>query len=661
MALAGDLKEITFSDVVQLCSQARRTAMLVVNCPKTGKALGFFYFERGELFDAKFEDATGLEAVYRALELKEGTFHVVLDVRSPERRIFEPIGMMLLEGMRRMDEASHLSDSAELLHSSIPDSVEHIIEGDDMASGELRGRICPTCGKRYSHGESCPDDGARLVLASATSSPLAVDTSPPARTVPPPPASTHRALKPRGPLIALGGGLAALVVVGGVWMLKGGSGGSGERTAPPLVTPAPAETATKEEPRAPAPAPTQPPAPKPAAVAVPPTPAVEPPKEPAPAASPSGARGITDKEIVFGMAAAFTGPSKELGRQMKIGIETAFNGLNESGGINGRQLHLIALDDGYEPSRTLAAMTELNEKDQVFGIVGNVGTPTAVVAVPYALDHKMLFYGAFTGASLLRRDPPDRYVFNYRASYAEETAAVVNYLVKVKRIRPEQIAVFAQQDAFGDAGFAGVAKAMRTLRGGDAGNILRLGYKRNTVEVTDAINRLRAYPTNIRAVVMVATYRSAAKFIEKTRETYPSMIYTNVSFVGSTSLAEELNLLGTKYAAGVIVTQVVPPVDSHSTAVLKYKQLLGKYFPGENPDYVSLEGYLSASVLAEALRRAGQQFDTEKLVDILENVHNLDLGIGTTISFGLAEHQGSHKVWGTQLDEHGKYEVIDLE
>jgi len=238
---------------------------------------------------------------------------------------------------------------------------------------------------------------------------------------------------------------------------------------------------------------------------------------------------------------------------------------------------------------------------------------------------------------------------------------VVNYLVKVKKIRPEQIGVFAQQDAYGDAGFAGVQKAMRNLHGGEASTIFRIGYKRNTVDVADAIARLRNYPTAIRAIVMVGSYRACAKFIEKTRDNYPNLIYTNVSFVGSTALADELNLLGTRFAQGVIVTQVVPPVDSHSTAVLKYKDALQKYFPGENPDYVSLEGYVAASVLIEGLRRAGPQVDTEKLVDALEGIRNLDLGIGTSLSFGLAEHQASHKIWATQIDEHGKYEVMDLE
>src|SRR5262245_45712576 len=166
-------------------------------------------------------------------------------------------------------------------------------------------------------------------------------------------------------------------------------------------------------------------------------------------------RGVTDNEVRLGISAPFTGSAKEVGNQMKLGIETAFNLINDSGGMHGRQLRLVAADDGYEPTRAAETMKELYEKQQVFGFVGNVGTPTAVVALPYALERRTLFFGAFTGAGLLRRDPPDRYVFNYRASYAEETDAVVRYLVKMRGLRPEQIAVFAQKDAYGDSGFAG--------------------------------------------------------------------------------------------------------------------------------------------------------------------------------------------------------------
>jgi branched-chain amino acid transport system substrate-binding protein len=379
----------------------------------------------------------------------------------------------------------------------------------------------------------------------------------------------------------------------------------------------------------------------------------------APAVS-TATRGVSDREIRFGIAAPFSGAAKELGRQMKLGIDTAFNRINDAGGVNGRMLRLIAADDGYEPTRTAEAMKQLYEKDQVFGIVGNVGTPTAVVAVPYALERRLLFFGAFTGANALRHDPPDRYVFNYRASYAEETDAAVRYLVKMRRLQPRQIAVFAQQDAYGDSGFAGVAKAFRALGAGNSA-ILRLNYKRNTADVDEAINQLKAQKPPIKAVVMVSTYRAAARFIEKTHDLYPGMIYTNVSFVGSTALAEELMLLGARYASGVIVTQVVPAVSGYSSLVLEYKNALAKYFPGEASDYVSLEGFVSANVLIEALKRAGPQLDTEKLIDQLESMRNLDLGLGTSLSFGRAEHQASHKIWGTALDENGRFQPIELE
>jgi branched-chain amino acid transport system substrate-binding protein len=371
-------------------------------------------------------------------------------------------------------------------------------------------------------------------------------------------------------------------------------------------------------------------------------------------------RGVTDSEIRFGISAAFSGPAKELGQNMKRGIEAAFNAANDAGGVFGRRLRLIAADDGYETSRAAITMKHLYEKEQVFGVIGNVGTPTAVVALPYALERKMLFFGAFTGAGLLRSDPPDRYVFNYRASYAEETNATVHYLVKVRHLRPNQIAVFAQQDAYGDSGFSGVAKAIRAL-GGDDNAILRLNYQRNTVDVDDAIEQLKKSRIPIRAVIMVPTYRAAAKFIEKTRDLYPNMIYTSVSFVGSTALANELMLLGKRFATGVIVTQVVPAVEGHSSLVLEYRSTLAKYFPGEQPDYVSLEGYIAGKLMIEALKRNGPQLDTERLVATLEGFRNLDIGLGTPISFGQSEHQGVHKVWGTQLDENGRYQPIDLQ
>ena len=371
-------------------------------------------------------------------------------------------------------------------------------------------------------------------------------------------------------------------------------------------------------------------------------------------------QGVTEKEIVFGQAVPLSGSAKELGRQMKTGVEIAFEGINDAGGVHNRKLRLISMDDGYEPTRTQAVMKGLAEQQKVFGFIGNVGTPTAAVAIPYALEKKALFFGAFTGAPLLRKDPPDRYVFNYRASYAEETAAAVKYLVEVRRIKPSEIAVFAQNDKYGDAGFEGVARMLRRYRR-DPNKILRVSYERNTADVRGAVSEILQNLQHVRAVVMVPTYRAAAQFVVKLKDKGANLIFTSVSFVGSTALADELAQLGKGYADGVIVTQVVPLPDSKSSIVLRYQELLNKYAPGEKADFVSLEGYIAATLLIEALKRTGPELNTEALVATLESIRGLDLGLGAQISYGPSEHQASHRVWGAVLDANGVYQSLELD
>jgi hypothetical protein len=207
---------------------------------------------------------------------------------------------------------------------------------------------------------------------------------------------------------------------------------------------------------------------------------------------------------------------------------------------------------------------------------------------------------------------------------------------------------------------ATVAASFAAAAATDSG-ILRLNYRRNTVDVDDAVNQLKLQKPPIKAVVLAAVYRAAAKFIEKTHDFFPGMIYTNVSGVGGTALAVELMLLGPRYATGAIVTQVVAAVSGYSSAVLEYMNALAEYFPGEAPDDVSLEGVVSANILIQTFKPAGPQFDTEKLVDVLENMRNLDPGLGVPLSSGRAEHQALHKIWGTAIDENGKYQAIELE
>jgi branched-chain amino acid transport system substrate-binding protein len=243
---------------------------------------------------------------------------------------------------------------------------------------------------------------------------------------------------------------------------------------------------------------------------------------------------------------------------------------------------------------------------------------------------------------------------------ADKFTAVITEFSASEAERADLTQLLDRNVADGRAGFAGVAKAFRAL-GVDDSAILRLNYQCNTVDADDAVDQLKLQKPPIKAVVIAAVYPAAAKFIEKTHDFFPGMIYTNVSGVGGTALADELILPEPRYAAGAIVTQVVPAVSGYSSVVLEYKNALAKYFSGEAPDYVSLEGFVSANILIQALKRAGPQLDTEKLIDVLENMRNLDPGLGVPLSFGRAEHQASHKIWATAIDENGKYQAIELE
>jgi ABC-type branched-subunit amino acid transport system substrate-binding protein len=370
--------------------------------------------------------------------------------------------------------------------------------------------------------------------------------------------------------------------------------------------------------------------------------------------------GVTDKEVLLGMSAAFTGPAAELGIGMRAGIEACFHDVNDKGGVHGRKLSLVSLDDGYEDKQCLENMHDLLDNQKVFATIGNVGTPTAKVAVPFTMEKKRIFFGAYTGAGLLRRTPPDRYVFNYRASYEEETAAIVRFLAKVKKVPLDQIAVFAQIDAYGDSGFQGVVKMVETL-GGDPKKILRVGYERNTVNVEAAAQEILKQKGRIKAIVMVPAYKPAAKFIQLLKDNDVNAFFASVSFVNSGALAQEFKKIGLKYAEGVIVAQVVPHYKYIATSKHEFEECLRKYSPNQPLDFISLEGYIAARLFVAGLEKTGRNLTTERLVEALESIKDLTLETGGSVSFGPTEHQGSHTVWGTMLNSQGEYQPLLLD
>ena len=350
-------------------------------------------------------------------------------------------------------------------------------------------------------------------------------------------------------------------------------------------------------------------------------------------------------ELVFGMSAALSGPAAELGQNVKAGVEAAFHEANQSGGIHGKMLRLVALDDGYEPSRTGPNIHALIDSYDVLAIIGDVGAPTAVVAAPIAIRSKTLFFGAYTGAGVLRKTPPDRYVINFRASYAEETEAMVDALINDLGLLPDEIAFFTQRDAYGDAAYAGGIRALKRhglLREAD---VAHGRYERNTDAVENGLaDILLTYPP-ARAVIIAGAYQPSASFIKLARSNGLDAIFLNVSFVGADPLRRALGDDG----EGVVITQVVPHYDSALPIVQSYRRALASADSGATPSFASLEGYISAQILLKAVRSIKSDIDRESIVNALEDLNSFRIGIDSPLTLSSTTHQACHQVWPTVI------------
>lgn len=348
------------------------------------------------------------------------------------------------------------------------------------------------------------------------------------------------------------------------------------------------------------------------------------------------------------MSTALTGPAAALGNGVKAGVEAYFNEINSAGGVNGHTFKLVALDDGYEPSKAAPNMRTLIEKEKVVAVLGNVGTPTAMVAVPIANELKTPLVGAFTGAGVLRKTPPEKYIVNYRASYAQETAAMVDGILG-SGIKPEEIAFFTQNDGYGDAGFNGAKKALAAKGFNNIDRLAHGRYERNTTNVEAALGAMFDVDVEPKAIIMVGAYKPCAAFIKMAREEFPDAKFLNVSFVGSEALKKELGAA----AEGVIITQVVPHFESNLPAVKAYRKAMRG-----SPDFVSLEGYLIAKIFVEGVKNAKDPTDRESVLSGLESVKDYDLGIGDKVTFSATARQASNQVWPTVI-KGGKFVAID--
>jgi ABC-type branched-subunit amino acid transport system substrate-binding protein len=357
--------------------------------------------------------------------------------------------------------------------------------------------------------------------------------------------------------------------------------------------------------------------------------------------------GVTHNEIVIGSSLALGGHASFLGTQYLHGAMCLIQEINSGGGIHHRRISVIAYDDGYDPPRCVANTEKLIHKDKVFSLFCYVGTPTTVKIIDIVEENKIPLLGLFTGADKLRF-PFRHYIFNVRSSYYQETNAVVRYFVEEKGLR--RIAVFYQYDDYGFDGLKGTQIALQQY---DLSPVATASFIRGTLDIEDALDKIQA--SRAQAVIMIGTYSPCAKFIKEARARKYNPLFHNVSFVGPDKLVQELGDAG----EGVLITQVVPPPTERILlpATEQYSRLLGKYYPQDEPNFVSFEGFINARVLIEALRRAGRDITREGFIRALESIKEHYVGIGAVINFGPRDHQGIDDVYLTQV-KNGQLQLL---
>ena len=386
--------------------------------------------------------------------------------------------------------------------------------------------------------------------------------------------------------------------------------------------------------------------------------------------------GVTDKEVVLGQPAAFSGPSAGLGVEMWRGATAAFAEANAAGGVNGRTVRLVIADDAYDSEKAAAAVGQLISRDHVFALFGGVGTPTIVKALPVVLKHfnsdGLFYFANFTGAEPQRQPPYAKAVFNVRASYREETKAMVDAFVSMGKKR---IGIFVQDDAYGASGRDGVRRALKE-KGLDV--VADTTYPRGQVFDVSAAPQVKILrDAKVDAIIAVGAYQACAALVRDARSTGWLVPIHNVSFVGADQmlslLTAEEHKRGTRLTQNLINTQVVPSYDDLSVKLVReYRAAMERYSPTRpkasgNDQYTptsrytfgSLEGYLSARVFLRVLQKAGKDLTRRGFYEAAESMGRFDVGLGVTAELSASHHQALDTVWFTSVGKNGWTPVRD--
>ena len=334
-----------------------------------------------------------------------------------------------------------------------------------------------------------------------------------------------------------------------------------------------------------------------------------------------------NEDIVLGQSCVLSGPSAALGQNYMDGANAYFDEVNELGGVNGRKIKLISMDDFYEPDYAVKNTLELIQERKVFAIFGEVGTPTSKAVIPIITEHKVPFLMPFTGAELLRK-PYNKYIINMRSSYEHETLALIEYLVDVKK--QARIAVFYQNDSYGKAGLGGVKKALKSKK---LALVAEGKYRRNTLQIEKAIiNILEAKPD---AIVIIGAYKPSATFIKEVKKrTSTKISFANISFVGANALVKEL---GSK-TDNILISQVVPLSDK---------------------GFIFTEGYFAAKLFVKAVENAEEPLSRKSFLESFSKLPVNTLADNLSLVIKDEKFMGLNKVYITTYKDENFIQIME--
>lgn len=325
----------------------------------------------------------------------------------------------------------------------------------------------------------------------------------------------------------------------------------------------------------------------------------------------------TNRTITFGSSLPETGIMKAWGKAVYAGADSYFSHANDTKLLKNRNLKLIKYDDKYEPELTLENINRLIYDDNVFSLFGFVGTPTVKNIMPIIDENKIPFISAFTGASFLR-DKSRENIINLRSSYQEEINTVVNYLHKTKKV--SDFAIFYQNDDYGEEGYVSLLKSLKKKQL----NLVGEGtYKRNTLAIRHALLEIKE--SKPQAVIMVGAYKANALFIKKAKKfkVFKNTIFCNISFGDANEMIKELDYK----TENILFSQVIPSYDNSNLDVIKeYKALMHKYHPTQALGFISLESYLGAKTLVNALRSIKGVITRSSFLNELKKLPSNQLG-----------------------------------